>query len=97
LTTRAAAEKAALAYRETQPAIDALKDTMARNTAAKKTLGSYMTEKNLPSFRGVTLRIVSFEGWDSDKLRDYLGDKAKNFRRPMDRKYFDLAKRRAVK
>jgi hypothetical protein len=90
VTTRAAAEKAALTFRETQPAIDAIKDTMARNAAAKKVLGAYMIEKQLTIFRGILLKVVPFEGWDNDKLREYLGTKVSKFRRMTDRKYFDL-------
>lgn len=97
MTTRAAAEKAALTYRETQPAIDALKTTMYRNTAAKKTLGAYMIEKDLPSFRGVTLTLTPSEVFDNDKLLAYLGDKAKGFRKIVYRKCFGFTKRRAIK
>ena len=97
MTTRAAAEKAALTYRETQPAIDALKTTLARNAAAKKTLGAYMVEKKLRTFRGVGLKCVPFDGWDNDKLRSYLGEKARDFRKTLDRKYFYLVKRPAAR
>jgi len=97
VTTRDAAEKAVLVYKETQPAIDALKSTTARNTAAKKTLGAYMTEKNIATFRGVTLTCVPYDGWDYDKLRAYLGDKVKTFQRSLDRKHFAIVKRRAPK
>jgi hypothetical protein len=96
VTTRASAEKAALTYRETQPAVDALKDTFARNAAAKKILGAYMIEKDLPSFRGVSLKVVPSSDWDSDKLHIYLGDKAGQFRKAFGRKYFGLIPRRAV-
>jgi hypothetical protein len=56
-----------------------------------------MLEKKLASFRGVRLKCVPFEAWDNDKLLTYLGDKAKDFRRNNQRKYFDLVKRRAIK
>jgi hypothetical protein len=93
VTSQADAIKAARVYRETQPAIDELKETMAANTAAKKILGAFMVETKRDSYRGVNLRIVSFDGWDGDKLAAFLGDKAKDFRRPLDRKYFSLRKR----
>jgi hypothetical protein len=93
VTSQADAIKAARVYRETQPAIDALKDTMNANTAAKKILGEFMLEQKRDVFRGVTLRVVRFDGWDGDKLAAFLGDKAKNYRKPLDRKYFGLAKR----
>lgn len=97
MTTRAAAEKAVVTYKETQPALDAIKTTMARNSAAKKTLGAYMIEQNLPSFRGVTLKLVPSLRWDNDKLLAYLGDKAQDFRKSVNSKYFDIIKRTPVK
>jgi hypothetical protein len=93
VTTQAEAADAARTYRETQPKLDALKDTIAANTAAKKILGPYMTAKKLDLFRGVELRISSVSGWDWDKLRVYLGDKAAEFKKPTDRQYFSLHQR----
>lgn len=93
MTHRAVAAYAAGVYKETQPAIDALKDTIAANEAAKKTLGAYMIEKNLDVFCGVTLAVATFEGWDTAKLREYLGDKVADFRTRGTRKHFGLARR----
>lgn len=93
MTSQADAIKAARTYKITQVDIDAIKDIMAANTAAKKILGEYMLEKKLPVFRGVTLKVIPFDGWDSTKLRAYLGDKAADFREPRGRRYFGLAKR----
>lgn len=93
MTTQLEAIKAARTFRETQPLIDALKDTVSANTAAKKVLGDYMTVRDLDVFRGVTLRVVPFEAWDNAKLREFLADKVAEFRSKVGRKYFGLAKR----
>jgi len=93
MTSQADAIKAARTYKVTQVDIDKIKDIIAANSAAKKVLGAYMVEQKLNVFRGVTLRVVPFQGWDNAKLRAYLGDKVADFRQPQDRKYFGLAKR----
>jgi hypothetical protein len=93
MPTLVEAIKAARTFRETQPAINALKDTVAANKAARETLGEYMAPRHLTLFRGVELKVVPFSGWDMDALKRYLGSKASRFRKPVDRKYFDLAKR----
>jgi hypothetical protein len=92
-TTQAAATKAARDYKMTQVDIDKLKDIIALNAAAKKILGDYMLERKIGIFKGVTLHIVPSEGWDNAKLRAYLGNKVAEFRYPIGRKYFGLAKR----
>jgi hypothetical protein len=93
VTTRADAIKAASIYKTTQIDLDAIKDTIAANSGAKKILGAYMMEQSLNVFRGVTLRVVAFDAWDNAKLRAYLGDKIADFRQQQDRKYFGLSKR----
>ena len=93
MTTRADAVKAAHLYKVTQIDLDAIAGTIAANTGAKKILGAYMTEKKLPIFRGVTLRVVEYSAWDNAKLSAFLGDKAGEFRTKMGRKYFGLRKR----
>lgn len=95
MTSQADAIKAARVYRETQPAIDALSDTLKANAGSKKILSAYMHEHEptLSIFRGVTLRVVTYKIWDGDKLSAFLGDEAKNYRKPSNRDYFGLAKR----
>lgn len=87
------ATKAARVYKETQPTLDMVKETVAANEAAKKTLGAYMMEHELTIFRGVSLRIVNADAWDNLALLAYLGDKAKDYRKATKRKYFDIVKR----
>lgn len=93
MTSQADAVKAARIYRETQPAIDELKDTTKANDAAKRILGPFMEEKGLLVFRGVTLKCVTIEVLDGDKLSVYFGDKLSEYRKKVIRKYFGLATR----
>lgn len=90
--TRAAAVEAAATYLSTQPDIDALKDTIAANEASKKILGEYMLTQTpaLKVFRGVTLSVSPFSGWDSDALRAHLGAAAAKFRKELVRKHFGV-------
>lgn len=96
MTSKADAVEAARVYRETQPAIDALKETRKANDAAKKILGPYMDENQLDVFRGVTMQVVTRKVLDGDKLAVFLGDKLKDFRRSVAYKNFGLAKRRVA-
>lgn len=93
MTTLRAATEAARIYRQTQPAIDEIKDLVAANTAAKKVLGEYMLAMGLDLFRGVTLRVVPSTGWESDKLYLLLGKRVSEFRGSFTKKYFGLATR----
>lgn len=97
MTSQPDAVKAARVYRETQPLIDELKETMRANDAAKRILGPYMVEKGLEIFRGVTLKCVTIEVLDGDKLSVLLGDKLSEYRKKITRKTFGLAKRRVTK
>lgn len=94
MTSRTDAVEAARVFRDTQPEIDALKDTLAANKAAKEILGAYMLERKLDVFRGVTLTCVAFTGWNSDKLNLFLGEKVAQFRTTGQRKHFGLARRK---
>lgn len=93
MTTQADAGKAARIFKETQPAIDALKDTVAANKAARKILDAYMAPKNLTSFCGVGRTVTTSSVFDFPKLLVYLGDKAADFKRLQVRTSFKLLKR----
>ena len=95
MPTQAEATKAAAVYRATQPAIDALKATVAENDAAKKTLGAYMVEKDLTVFKGVTFAVSPTSVWDWPALIAFVGDKAGELHKPGTRRYFGLVKRAA--
>lgn len=97
MPTRAEAVKAADVYKEHQPALDAVKDAASAVEKAKKVLGAYMIEQDINVFRGVTLALAPYEGWDYDKLRAFLGDKVSDFKTAGNKKHFGLVKRAKAK
>ena len=97
MTTLAEATAAAKVYKDTQPGLDSVKEIAKANEAAKKVLGAYMVPRGLKVFRGVTLKLVEFDGWDEEKLRAHLAGRLAEFRRKAPRKFFGLAPARARK
>ena len=97
MPTTAEADEAARVIKRVQPQLDALKEESKANDAAKKTLGAYMVEKGLDVYRGVSMRVVEFDGWDNDRLRAFIvdqGAKVDEFRAKRPRHYFNVIGRR---
>src|SRR6266511_789708 len=81
-------------FKATQPALDAIAETRKQNERARQVLKAYMRKRGLIEHRGILMSEQMVSSWDSDALRDELGDRAEKFRRLLPRYHFRLADRR---
>lgn len=81
-------------FKDTQHELDRIRPVKKRNDAAREVLIAHMRKRGIAEFRGISLREVPFETWDSAKLNGHLGDQVADFRRLASRCYLNLIKRK---
>lgn len=77
-------------YKELAPQAQEAKQVLAELKDVESVLAKHMDAKGLLEYRGIKMSIGRWVNWDGAKLRDFLGDKAADYKTSGPKREFRL-------